>query len=70
MCVRDTSKGITAGSIMDMKVQSSRKGKALSIGELLTSACCASALLDHMKPAQGLRSGNVQISCCQLSLKT
>ena len=47
MCVRDTSKGITAGSIMDMKVQSSRNGKALSIGELLASACCASALLDR-----------------------
>ena len=34
---------------MDMKVQGSRSGKALGIGELLTSACSASALhwIDH-----------------------
>ena len=46
-----------------MKVQGSRSGKALGIGELLASACSASATLDHslisyhyMK-AQGSSSG-------------
>ena len=33
--------------IMDMKVQGSRSGKALGIGELLASACSASAPLDR-----------------------
>ena len=32
---------------MDMKVQGSRNGKALGIGELLASACSANALLDR-----------------------
>ena len=38
-----------AGSIMDMstKVQSSGSGKALGIGEVLASACSASAPLDR-----------------------
>ena len=38
-----------AGPIMDIKVQGSRSGKALAIGigELLTSACSASATLDR-----------------------
>ena len=38
-----------AGSIMDMnmKAQGSRSGKALGIGELLASACSASAPLDR-----------------------
>ena len=36
-----------AGPIMDMKVQGSRSGKALGIGELLASACSASATLDR-----------------------
>ena len=33
-----------AGSIMDVKTQGSRSGKALGIGELLASSCSASAL--------------------------
>ena len=37
---------LCAGSIMDMKVQGSRSGKALGIGELFASACSASAPLD------------------------
>ena len=32
---------------MDMKVQGSRSGKALGIGELFTSACSTSAPLDR-----------------------
>ena len=36
-----------AGLIMDMKVQGSRSGKALGIGELLANACSASAPLDR-----------------------
>ena len=36
-----------AGSIMDMKVQGSRSGKALGIGELFASVCRASAPLDR-----------------------
>ena len=32
---------------MDMKVQGSRSGTALGIGELLASACSASATQDH-----------------------
>ena len=35
------------GSIMDMKAQGSRTGKALDIGELLASACSASTPLDR-----------------------
>ena len=62
---------------MNMKVQGSRNGKALGIGELLASACSASAPLDrslisyHHTKAQD-SSGNVRIiklcqidSCCQ-----
>ena len=49
-----------AGPIMNMKVQGSRSGKALGIGELLASACSTSATLDrsliHMKE-QGSSSG-------------
>ena len=37
-----------AGSIMDMKVQGSRSGKALGIGELFASTCSASAPLDSI----------------------
>ena len=36
-----------AGSIVDMKVQGSRSGKALDIGELFASACSTSAPLDR-----------------------
>ena len=36
-----------AGSIMDMKVQGSRSGKTLGIGELFASVCSATALLDR-----------------------
>ena len=60
---------------MNMKVQGSRNDKVLGIGELLASACSASAPLDrsyHHTKEQDSRSGNVQIiqlcrvdSCCQ-----
>ena len=38
---------LVAGSIMDMKAQGLRNGKALGIGELLASTCSASAPLDR-----------------------
>ena len=48
---------------MDMKVQGSRSGKVLGIGELLASACSASARQDHRHhhrtKAQGSGSGKV-----------
>ena len=53
---------------MNMKVQDSRNGKALGIGEVLVSACSASTPLDrssisyhHTKAPQDSRSGNVEI---------
>ena len=36
-----------ARPIVDMKVEGSRSGKALGIGELLASACSASAALNQ-----------------------
>ena len=52
---------------MDMKVQDSRSGKALDIGELFASACSASATLDrssisyhHMK-ARGIKRSDHKI---------
>ena len=47
-CIASACNG-HAGPILDMKVQGSRSGKALGIGELhvLASACSASATLDR-----------------------
>ena len=53
---------------MDMKVRGSRSGKALGIGELLASACSASAPLDRSHVdiiPMIIRRRKAQASCCQ-----
>ena len=56
----------SAGSIMDMKAQDSRSDKALGIGELLASACSASAPVDQSLKTQGSRRRVIQAGHTQM----